>query len=251
MRLKAGGVMPIHQQRDRDAVQRRFDIELKRDVNLTLYTQANIGLYIPGRECKSCGPTQELVEEVSDLSSRIHLKVVDIYKNAEDASGRGVSRIPALTIGNSDRDNVRFYGLPAGFEFTLLVDSIIGASNHRSSLQLETRRQLRTLPEDVHIQVFVTPSCQYCPAVAAVAHAMAMESPRVTTDVIEIQEFPDLARRYAVMGVPKTVINDKVQITGAVPENELLRRVLRAVGASEPDEDGGAKHVSDQTTPIA
>jgi glutaredoxin-like protein len=241
--------MPILQQRDRETVQQRFDIELKRDVNLTLYTQANIGLYIPGRECKSCGPTQELVEEVSALSPRIHLEVVDIYKSREEASSRGVDRIPALTIGNGKRDNVRFYGLPTGLEFALLVESIIAASDNRSSLRLETRRQLRALPEDVHIQVFVTPNCQYCPTVARVAHAMAMESPRVTADVIEIQEFPDLARRYAVMGVPKTVINDRVQITGAVPEEALLRRVLQAVGAIEPDEDG-AEQVSNQTTLI-
>ena len=243
--------MPILQQRDREAVQRRFDIELKRDVNLTLYTQSNIGLYVPGRECRSCGPTQELVEEVSDLSSRIHLEVGDIYKKTEDASNHAISRIPALTIGNGDRDNVRFYGLPAGLEFALLVDSVIGASNRQSSLQLETRRQLRTLPEDVHIQVFVTPTCRYCPAVAAVANAMALESPKVITDIVEIQEFPELVRRYAVMGVPKTVINDKVRITGAVPENELLRRVLQAARASEPGEDDVAEQVSDQMTPIA
>ena len=80
---------------------------------------------------------------------------------------------------------------------------------------------------------------------------MALESPKVITDIVEIQEFPELVRRYAVMGVPKTVINDKVRITGAVPENELLRRVLQAARASEPGEDDVAEQVSDQMTPIA
>ena len=79
---------------------------------------------------------------------------------------------------------------------------------------------------------------------------MAMESPRVTADVIEVQEYPDLASAYGVMGVPKTVINDRVQFTGAVPEDVLTKHVLRAVGAEEPAEDE-AEHFSDQTTPIA
>ena len=85
---------------------------------------------------------------------------------------------------------------------------------------------------------------------ARVAHAMAMESPRVSTDVVEVQEFPDLARRYNVMGVPKTVINDSVLFTGAVREEVLLERMLQAVGEAEPDE-ADVEQVSDLTTPIA
>jgi glutaredoxin-like protein len=242
--------MPILQQKDREAVQRRFDTELKRDVDITLYTQGNTGLYIPGRECRYCGPTQELVEEVSVLSPKIHLEVVDIYRDQESAASRGVDRIPALVIGGDNSGNAKFFGMPSGFEFALLLDSIVAASSRRSPLQLETRRRLRALEEDVHIRVFVTPSCKYCPTVARVAHLMALESPRVKADVIEIQEFPDLAGLYRVMGVPKTVINDSVQFTGAVSEEVFVRRVLQAVGAEEPDVDE-VEAVSDQTTPIA
>ncbi len=79
---------------------------------------------------------------------------------------------------------------------------------------------------------------------------MAMESPRVTADVIEVQEYPDLASAYGVRGVPKTVINDRVQFTGAVPEDALTRYVLQAVGAEEAEEEQ-PEHFSDQTTPIA
>ena len=78
---------------------------------------------------------------------------------------------------------------------------------------------------------------------------MAMESQRVTADVIEIQEFPDLAALYNIMGVPKTIINDKVQFTGAVSEDVLLKRILQAVGAEEPDD--ALEQYSDLTTPIS
>ena len=85
---------------------------------------------------------------------------------------------------------------------------------------------------------------------ARVAHLMAMESPRVVSDVVEIQEFPNLAQKYRVMGVPMTVINDSVRFTGAVTEDVLLQRVLEAVGMVEPKEDR-AEQVSKQTTPLA
>ena len=82
------------------------------------------------------------------------------------------------------------------------------------------------------------------------AHAMALESPRVTADVVEVQEFPHLAGAYNVIGVPKTVVNDAVEFTGAVSEEVFLKAVLKAVG--EEDAEGEEREwTSDQTTPIA
>ena len=71
----------------------------------------------------------------------------------------------------------------------------------------------------------------------------------VVADVVEVQEFSHLAQAYHVMGVPKTVINDAVTITGAVGEEALLRGVLRAVseGADESIED---KDAIGPTTPV-
>lgn len=62
------------------------------------------------------------------------------------------------------------------------------------------------------------------------AHQLAVESPHVTGDVIEATEFPDLARRYAVRGVPKIVINDEVEFVGALPETDYVAYVRAAVG---------------------
>ncbi len=229
--------MPLLDQKEREALQRVLYTGVKRDVNLKLYTKIDTGLFIPGRDCPYCGHTQEIVEEVSALSPRIHLEVVDFYKDQEDASSRGIDRIPALTIGVGRSDNIRYYGMPSGHEFPVLVDSIIGASQARTSLQLETRRQLKRLKEDVHIRVFVTPKCQHSPDMALLAYTMAMESRKVTADVVEIQEFPALASLRNVMSVPKTIINNRVQFTGAVSEEVLLRHVLKAVGAEDSEGD--------------
>lgn len=155
--------MQILQEKEREAIQSRLDVELKSDVSLTLFTQANIGgLFIPGRECRSCQPTQQLLEEVVELSPKLRLEVVDYYANQADAQSRGVDKIPATIVagdnaGVNHGDRVKCYGLPSGFEFAVLLDSLIAASARRAPLQLETRRRLKQLREDVHIQVFVTP----------------------------------------------------------------------------------------------
>ena len=55
---------------------------------------------------------------------------------------------------------------------------------------------------------------------------MAFASPNITAFAVEATEFPDLARRYRVSGVPKTVVGDEVEILGALPEAEFVEQAL-------------------------
>lgn len=91
---------------------------------------------------------------------------------------------------------------------------------------------LQALEKDIRIQVFVTPTCPCCTMVVRLAHQFAMESPRVRGEMVEATEFPHLAQKYHVFGVPKTVINENVFIEGAVPEPVFLEHVLQAAGHS-------------------
>jgi predicted DsbA family dithiol-disulfide isomerase len=76
-----------------------------------------------------------------------------------------------------------------------------------------------------------------------------MESPRVVADVVEVQEFPHLAQAYQVRAVPKTVINDTFEFTGAATEEQLVTRALKAVGIEGLEEDPA--EVDGETTPVA
>jgi hypothetical protein len=62
---------------------------------------------------------------------------------------------------------------------------------------------------------------------------MAIESERVTADVIEATEFPDLSRRFMVSSVPKIVINETFEFVGALPERQYLAQVRAAVGQGD------------------
>lgn len=66
------------------------------------------------------------------------------------------------------------------------------------------------------------------------AHHLAVASELIRADCVAANEFPDLAQRYAVMAVPKTVVNDRVAFEGALPERQFVDQVLRAV-----DGEGG------------
>ena len=71
------------------------------------------------------------------------------------------------------------------------------------------------------------------------AHHLAVASEWIRGDCVEATEFPELAQRYMVMAVPKTVVNDRVSFEGAMPEAQFVDAVLRAVGGPVTGEEGG------------
>ena len=228
---------PIIPDRDKNQLKRDFRKDLKSDVFLHLFTQKPSPLTIPGRECRYCPQTQQLMEELAGLSPKIHLEIVDFYEQPQAAQEYGVTRIPATVVSTDGPSGVRFFGIPMGYELATVIEDIKTISRGVSPLSMETRKQLRSVNQPVHIQVFVTPACTFCPAMGRLAHALAMENKLITADVVEIQEFQAIAQTYSVRSVPLTVVNEHLRIAGAVSEAKLLETVLQA-GVREKPRNG-------------
>jgi protein-disulfide isomerase len=84
----------------------------------------------------------------------------------------------------------------------------------------------------VRIQVFVTPACPHCPQMARLAYQVALESPHISAEVIEANEFPELSQRYQVRGVPTTIIDEKMSFAGSVPDDLLVDTIERVIQSS-------------------
>ena len=173
-----------------------------------------------------------IAEEIADLSSHISVEVVDFDKQSEIAEQYHIDKIPATVImrgGEQPKDyGIRLYGIPSGYEFSTLIEDIMMVSKGDSGLAAETRAWAAALKEEVHMQVFVTPTCPYCPPAVILAHQLAMESDLIRGDMVEAIEFPHLSNRYQVQGVPRTVINEDVHMEGAAPETMLLSKLQQA-----------------------
>ena len=217
----------------RDASRKRFDAELVGGVTMLHFTDERSRLALPGSQRSQegffCRETLRLLEEVAALSDKIDLRVFDFKPEAEKAAAHGIDMIPATVLAGSRTYGIRFFGIPSGHEYVSLVEGLIDVSRGATSLATATKEALRTVSRDVHLQVFITPTCVYCPQAVRLAHQFALESPFIKADMIESQEFPKLADRFGVRGVPKTVINGTQAIDGAVPEDVFLDRVLRAL----------------------
>lgn len=216
---------------DREAQALRTHLEkgLEGPVVLDLFIELKSAIVIPGRApCELCEETRELIEDVASLSDRITLNVHDVRAEDDLARQMRVTHVPTLVLGGAAKGAVRYVGIPAGLEFGTLLEDLVAVARGTTRLGTHSREKLASLKTPVHVQVFVTPTCPYCPKVAGLAHQVAVESPNVTADVVEVSEFPDLAARYHVHGVPKVVINETVELVGAQPEAAFLDAILHA-----------------------
>jgi len=216
--------MAMIQEGDRQEILRIFE-ELREPVKIINFTQKF--------ECQYCSETRQLLEEVADLSDKLTIEVYDLMENKEEAQRYNIEKIPATIIMGDKDYGIRYYGIPSGYEFSSILQDILMISKRDSGLSESSREKLASMHKPVHLQVFVTPTCPYCPQAVTLAHQIAMESDKVTADMVEASEFPHLAQRYHVMGVPKTVINEKSSVDGAVPEAHLVDQLLLSLQESQ------------------
>ena len=201
-----------------DEVKERFK-ELIGRVRLVNFTQK--------LECHHCQDARRLTEEIASLSSKISLEVYNFAINKHKAQQYKIDKIPAIVVEAEKDYGIRFFGIPGGYEFGSFISSIIDVSRKATGLSSESKEKLDAINKPIHIQVFVTLTCPYCPAAVQMAHKLALESEYITSDMIESAEFPHLANKYQVMGVPRVVINEKFGFEGALPESTFVDEVLK------------------------
>ncbi len=195
--------------------------KLEKEVKLIYFSQEI--------ECTYCRETREILNELSSLSDKIKVEEHNFVTEKDIAETYGIDKIPAIVV-MSDKDyGVRYFGIPAGYEFSSLVEDIIDVSRGTTDLSDETKKKLKTIDKPIHIQVFVTPTCPYCPSAVRTAHKLAIECDYIRGDMIESSEFPHLANKYGVYAVPKVVINENISFEGALPEKSYLEYVLSAL----------------------
>ncbi len=102
--------------------------------------------------------TRQLLGELAELSDKLSLETYNFLLDKEKVAEYAVDKVPATAIRNGKDFGIRFFGLPAGYEFSTLLDAILAVSKGESGLQPETREKLTQLTQPLHLEVFVTPT---------------------------------------------------------------------------------------------
>lgn len=154
--------MGLLQESDRAQLKIEFE-KLVNPVKLVFFTQAI--------DCDYCGLAQQVLEEVITLSDKIQLQVLNFAIDKEKVADFKIARVPAIAVlrvetrekdgvvETVDRDyGIRFYGVPAGYEFASLLGDILDVSSGDSGLSAQSKTALAQLQSPLHLQVFTTPT---------------------------------------------------------------------------------------------
>lgn len=141
--------MALLKDKDREFLTREFQ-KLTNPVKLIFFTQEF--------ECPYCELTGQIVQEVAGLSDKISVTTYDFVANKDMAERYKVDKIPAIVVEGAKDYGIRFYGIPSGYEFMALIESIKDVSAGQTGLSPTTKEALAKLDKPVHIQVFTTPT---------------------------------------------------------------------------------------------
>jgi glutaredoxin-like protein len=224
---------------DADQTRLRDDFaQMTRPVRLLFFTQT--------LDCETCLQTRQVIDELPPLNPLISIEEVNFVLDRERAAQYGIDRVPAIALvgvddkGQERDSHIRFLGTPSGYEFVSLIRAVMLVGGGQPLLSEQGRAMVAAVDRPMTLHVFTTPTCPHCPKAVVLAHEMAWANPNLTAFAVEATEYPDLARKYRVTGVPKTVVDDGIEILGAIPEDAFIEQALAGF-TRERGEAGGAK----------
>jgi glutaredoxin-like protein len=181
-------------------------------------------------ECRFCRETRELVQELAGIApDKVKVEVHNFAVDKEAALKFRIDKIPAIAVVGAEDYGIRFYGVPAGYEFTSLLLAVKIAASGHSGLSQASIQKLGALTKPVHLKTFVTATCPHCPKAVHMANQLAIASSMISAEMIEATEFPHLMIKEQVMGVPKVIVTGYGAFEGALPEPLFVDKVIELV----------------------
>lgn len=191
--------------------------DLKEDVYIEVFTKK--GVNEPFNDA-----TVKLIKAISEITPKIKAHFYEIGE--EISRERGVERSPTILIA-PDKFLIRFTGAPLGEEGRSLIISILMASTGKVLLSESSLRRLGKLDSVRKIEVFVSPTCPYCPQQVAYAVSAAIaKRDLVSAEIIEIYENRDISEKLGIISVPQTFINGVLTAPGVVPEEFFVESLI-------------------------
>ncbi len=149
-------------EKDQQFLREKFAGEFTNDVTINLFTQRETRIVLPGVDPKLseyCAQANQLMNEVASLSDKIHLNVYDFLADSTKTKEYGVDKIPAIVLESEGSEGApRFFGLPAGYEFSTFLQDMFDVSTGNIEISEEGQQYLKGIDKAIHIQVFTTPT---------------------------------------------------------------------------------------------
>lgn len=181
-------------------------------------------VFFEGGESQYIDQIKEILDLMDESSEKVEIEMYN--EDSDEVKDYDVDKFPVIFIEGKNKGEIKFYGIPAGYEFGSFLNAVKLASSGNYHLESNSENFLEKLEKKLRLDVFFTPSCPHCPKAANLAINYAMFSKRVSAGIVESGEFQDWAKEHNVSGVPHTVINNgDGEFVGAYPELRALQNI--------------------------
>ena len=213
------------------AVASHLSQNLPRRVSLEVWTRKQSAVLRSDRDpCTHCDDTLELARQIASLHAGISLTLYDLDRHADRAQEAGIERPPVTVIRAGGRE-LRFIGLWSGGLLPTFIDAMVYAAAGTTPLEDAVREALGELTVEIELEALVAPYDAYSAHLMRLVFALAVESPRIRAQAIDIAEFPMLAATRGVTDIPVLIANGR-RYVGTWEPAELVEQ-LRRVAAGD------------------
>lgn len=194
--------------------------------------EIDVVFFVQEMDCPTCQDGLLFFNELAAMNSKLKLTTISLDTSRIEAEKYRIDKVPAVLLldRNGQDTRVRFFGIPAGYEINSFLGAILEISGQKMAIPQDIKERIDKINFDVHIQVFISLGCPHCPDAVSAAHLLAIENSHIRADMVETSTFPQLSDHYNVVGVPKSVFNDKIEFVGSQPVVAYLDMIDKLAG---------------------
>lgn len=172
-----------------------------------------------------CQEVEALFNSMATILPRLSVKIYDV--NSDFAQKNGIQRTPAFMVhAPEETSSYVYYGVPASYEFSTLIEAIRTVGNRMTDLSDTLKDQVKSIKKELKMDIFVTPTCSFCPGVVISAFRCAYENQNIKVKIIEGTHFSDLVQEKGIRSVPRGFINGASAIQGSIGIEDFVKTLI-------------------------
>jgi len=208
----------------REFLIKKFNQELKEDVDISLYTR-NIILKDENPEYAQF--SKEFIKELSQLNSKIKVKYLS--PGSEIVKRLNLSLSPTILIGKNNGYSIQYWGAPAGQISSTLIETISLVSQRKSGLKNSLREKLKNIDKNILIETYFSFDSPASSQAVLLSNQISVELPdKVISRSVESEEAIERVKNFNIYALPSVIINENKDslISGFISEEKLLYQVI-------------------------
>ena len=149
----------------------------------------------------SSNELKHYMEELAKLTDKLSVR---LEENVDEKEA------PYVKVCKEDGSysGLAFHGIPGGHEFTSFILGLYNVAGPGQQIEDDIKSKIEAVDKETKIKLMVSLTCTRCPDLVVAAQRIASLNPKVSTEVYDLNHFPDLRDKYQIMSVPCMVIND-------------------------------------------